>query len=106
MLLETERLRIRDLRPKDATSIADIASDGSLMNVGFDSACAAWIDGWIEDARRMTRADDPRMDYLFPNALRCARTHCDHPSGQRSVMARDRKGRICIAGMSDVPRCQ
>lgn len=64
MIIETERLRIRDLRPEDATSIADMASDGSLMDVGFDRDCSAWIDGWIEDARHMTRADDPRTDYL------------------------------------------
>ncbi len=64
MLFKTERLRIHDLRPEDAISIAAMASDGSLMDVGFDRACAAWIDGWVEDAGRMTRADDPQTDYL------------------------------------------
>ncbi len=64
MRIETDRVCIRDLRPEDASSIATMASDGSLVDVGFDRTCGSWINGWVEDARRLTRADDPRADYL------------------------------------------
>lgn len=41
-----------------------MASDGSLVDVGFDRDCAAWLGDWIVDAREKTRRDDPCAEYL------------------------------------------
>ena len=39
MLITTERLTMRDLAATDAAALADMASDGSLVDVGFDADC-------------------------------------------------------------------
>lgn len=39
MLLETDRLIIRDLKSEDEMSFVEMASDGSLNDVGFNSNC-------------------------------------------------------------------
>ena len=64
MLITTERLTIRDLAATDAAAFADMASDGSLVDVGFDADCRGWMPAWIAEAREFARRDDPMRDYL------------------------------------------
>lgn len=38
MWIETQRLIIRDLKSEDGTTFVEMASDGSLNDVGFDDS--------------------------------------------------------------------
>ena len=61
----TARLLIRELRPDDAQAFIDMASDGSLGDIFGDCReCRRWMGRWIEEARALYAADDPRRDYL------------------------------------------
>lgn len=64
MLLETERLIIRNVEPDDGKSFAEMALDGSLNDIGFTKDCGEWMDGWIIEAGELARADNPCGDYL------------------------------------------
>lgn len=64
MLLETERLIIRDLKPEDEAPFVELASDGSLKDVGFDRDCNRWMRNWIKEAEKLAKADNPAADYL------------------------------------------
>lgn len=64
MLLETQRLIIRDLKMEDAASFAEMAADGSLHDCGFDKDCSSWITEWIAEAKEFAARDNPNMDYL------------------------------------------
>ncbi len=64
MLLETERLIIRDLQTQDASDFVEMASDGSLNDVGFDKDCSSWMSEWIVEAKGFANRDNPSVDYL------------------------------------------
>ena len=64
MILETERLIIRELEETDAKHFAEMATDGSLKDVSFDADCGKWIDEWIVDTKELLRNDDPTKEYL------------------------------------------
>ena len=64
MVIETDRLIIRDVALPDGEAFIHMASDGSLNDVGFDKDCSSWMDDWIIEAQDLTRADNPRVEYL------------------------------------------
>lgn len=64
MVIETERLKIRDIALSDEKIFVEMASDGSLNDVGFDRNCSSWMKGWIIEAQNLAQKDDPRKDYL------------------------------------------
>lgn len=64
MLIETQRLIIRDLKIEDGISFAEMAADGSLNDCGFDKDCGGWIAKWAAEAKKLAVRDDPEMDYL------------------------------------------
>ena len=64
MLIETQRLIIRDLKTEDAVYFVEMAADGSLNDVGFDRDCSSWITEWMTEAKDFALRDNPDMDYL------------------------------------------
>lgn len=64
MLIETQRLIIRDLETGDKIYFAKMAADGSLNDCGFDKNCALWISEWITEAKNFASRDNPELDYL------------------------------------------
>ncbi len=64
MLIETQRLIIRNLKTADAISFVEMASDGSLHDIGFDKNCNNWMAEWIIEAEKFAIRNNPRMDYL------------------------------------------
>ena len=64
MVIETERLKIRDIALSDEKTFIEMASDGSLNDVGFDRNCSSWMKGWIIGAQNLAQKDNPRTDYL------------------------------------------
>lgn len=64
MLLETQRLIIRELEIEDRNSFVEMASDGSLLEIGFDEDCGGWMKNWITEAKELTMKDNPTIDYL------------------------------------------
>ena len=64
MIIETERLLIRVLNPDDATPFIEMASDGSLNDVGFTTDCKRWMTDWIKEAKKLTDIDNPTLEYL------------------------------------------
>lgn len=64
MLIKTERLIIRDLKSEDAISFAEMASDGSLNDIGFDVDCGVWMSEWITEAKQFAVRNNPYKDYL------------------------------------------
>ncbi|MCH5287023.1 MAG: GNAT family N-acetyltransferase [Christensenellaceae bacterium] len=64
MIIETDRLTIRALEASDGKAFADMASDGSLKDVGLDRECRQWIEEWIAESRKLTDRDDPAAEYL------------------------------------------
>lgn len=64
MLMETQRLMIRDLKPGDETAFAEMALDGSLNDIGFDKDCGRWIGRWMAEATEFAVRDNPCTDYL------------------------------------------
>lgn len=64
MVIETERLKIRDVALSDERAFSEMASDGSLNDVGFDRNCSSWMKGWIIEAQNLVQKDNPRADYL------------------------------------------
>lgn len=64
MLIETQRLIIRDLKPEDEKAFVEMALDGSLNDIGFDESCGEWMAEWISEARQFAVRDNPCMDYL------------------------------------------
>ena len=57
-------LLIRALEPEDAIPFIEMASDGSLNDVGFGKDCNAWMVNWILEAKKLTDTDNPTMEYL------------------------------------------
>lgn len=64
MVIETERLKIRDMALPDEKTFIEMASDGSLNDVGFSRNCSSWMKGWIIEAQNLAQKDNPRTDYL------------------------------------------
>ena len=64
MLIETERLKIRDVALSDEKSFIEMAQDGSLNDAGFDRNCSSWMKDWIIEAQNLAQKDNPRTDYL------------------------------------------
>ena len=64
MVIETDRLIIRDVTLPDREAFIHMASDGSLNDVGFDKDCSSWMDDWIIEAQKLAREDNPRKYYL------------------------------------------
>lgn len=64
VVIETDRLIIRDVALPDGEAFIHMASDGSLNDVGFDKGCGSWMDDWIIVAQNLAREDDPRKNYL------------------------------------------
>lgn len=64
MRLETDRLVIRSIRRGDEKVFAEMAKDGSLLQIGFDESCSEWIEDWITEAEGLTEKDDPRVNYI------------------------------------------
>lgn len=64
MVIETERLKIRDVALSDEKTFIEMASDGSLNDVGFGRECSSWMKGWIIEAQNLAQKDDPRTDFL------------------------------------------
>lgn len=64
MLIETDRLIIRELESSDEKSFVEMAMDGSLKDIGFDTDCNKWMTEWIAEAKELTDKDDPTIEYL------------------------------------------
>ena len=64
MVIETDRLIIRDVATPDGAAFIHMASDGSLNDIGFDKDCSSWMDDWIKEAQNLAREDNPRKNYL------------------------------------------
>ena len=64
MIIETERMLIRALKPEDEIPFIKMASDGSLNDIGFDIDCNGWMANWILEAKKLTDADNPTLEYL------------------------------------------
>ncbi|MBO5145078.1 MAG: GNAT family N-acetyltransferase [Lachnospiraceae bacterium] len=64
MYLETERLIIRNVKPEDEVPFVEMASDGSLNDIGFDKNCSRWMENWITEAVALAETDCPSSDYL------------------------------------------
>ena len=64
MIIETDRLIIRDIATSDGAAFIDMASDGSLTDIGFDTNCGSWVNDWIIEAQKLAQEDNPRIDYL------------------------------------------
>ena len=64
VIIETDRLIIRDVALPDGEAFIHMASDGSLNDVGFDKDCSSWMDDWIIEAQNLAREDNPRKYYL------------------------------------------
>lgn len=64
MLIETQRLIIRDLKSEDEKAFVEMASDGSLNDIGFDESCGTWMTAWITEAQQFAIRNNPRKDYL------------------------------------------
>lgn len=64
MHIETERTVIRSIRRGDEKIYAEMAKDGSLTEIGFDTDFCEWAEGWINEALELTEKDDPRADYI------------------------------------------
>lgn len=64
MLIETQRLIIRDLKAEDGETFVAMASDGSLNDIGFDNGCGDWMTDWIAEAIQFADRNDPYTDYL------------------------------------------
>ena len=64
MVIETDRLIIRDVALPDGEAFSNMASDGSLNDIGFDKDCSSWMDDWINEAQNLAQEDNPRKDYL------------------------------------------
>ena len=52
MLIETQRLLIRDLKLEDGKIFVEMAADGSLNDIGFDNNCGEWMEDWITEAKQ------------------------------------------------------
>ena len=64
VVIETDRLIIRDVTMPDREAFIHMASDGSLNDVGFDKDCSSWMHDWIIEAQNLVREDNPRKNYL------------------------------------------
>lgn len=64
MLIETQRLTIRDLKSEDEIPFVEMAADGSLHDIGFDKDCSRWMAKWIAEAKEHAIRDTPFIDYL------------------------------------------
>lgn len=64
MFLETDRLIIRDLMLEDEAPFVEMASDGSLSDIGFDRDCSGWMKSWIKESKELANEDNPAADYL------------------------------------------
>ncbi|WP_026527398.1 GNAT family N-acetyltransferase [Butyrivibrio sp. VCD2006] len=64
MKIENDRLIIRDVAQSDGEAFINMASDGSLNDVGFDKDCSSWMGDWIKEAQNLAREDNPRKYYL------------------------------------------
>lgn len=64
MIAETERLMIRELESSDEKFFVEMALDGSLKDIGFDTDCKKWLKEWIVEAKELTDKDDPTIEYL------------------------------------------
>lgn len=64
MIIDTERLVIRDITQSDEKALIEMASDGSLTDIGFGRNCSSWMKNWILEAQSLAQKDNPRADYL------------------------------------------
>ena len=64
MLIETQRLIIRDLKSEDEKAFVEMASVGSLNDVGFNDSCGEWMAAWITEAKQFAIRYNPCKDYL------------------------------------------
>lgn len=65
MILETERLFIRSIKPEDEQAFIEMASDGSLTEIYGDcSQCHVWMGDFIRDAIRSEAENNPRKDWI------------------------------------------
>ena len=64
MLIETNRLIIRDVKSEDEKAFVEMASDGSLNDIGFDDGCGEWMAAWITEAQQFAVRNNPCKDYL------------------------------------------
>lgn len=64
MRIETDRLIIRSVERGDELVYADMAKDGTLLDIGFDINCAEWMGEWIDEALKMDEDDNPENQYI------------------------------------------
>lgn len=64
MLIETQRLIIRDIQKEDGICFSEMAEDGSLHDCGLDRDCGKWIANWIVEAQEFAIRNNPISDYL------------------------------------------
>ncbi len=76
MIIETDRLIIRDVALPDGEAFIHMASDGSLNDVGFDKDCSSWMDDWIIEVQKLAREDNSRKYYLVVISKCCAMAQC------------------------------
>ena len=64
MMIETNRLLIRNIMAEDEAAFAKMAEDGSLNDVGFDKDCSSWMGNWISETQELAVRDNPCSEYL------------------------------------------
>ena len=65
MIIETQRLIIRELSIDDTDEYVTMASDGSLSDIFGDcSDCSDWMSQWINDSTILYMEDNPHNEYL------------------------------------------
>lgn len=69
MISETARLIIRDVEFSDGKPFAEMASDGSLTDIGFGAGCGEWMNDFIKEAKKLSKNDNPKADYLAYTVL-------------------------------------
>ena len=62
MMIETNRLLIRDLSDEDEKVFIEMSADGSLNDIGFDIACEEWMTEWISEAKQFAIRNNPYKD--------------------------------------------
>lgn len=64
MMIETKRLLLRSFQQGDKAAFAQMATDGSLADIGFDREFASWSEAWSRETLAFALRDDPRQDYI------------------------------------------
>ena len=90
VVIETDRLIIRDVALPDGEAFIHMASAGSLNDVGFDKGCGSLMDDWIIDMNSRLKGLYGRnisneWDYLIQIKIRGDQKVCGVAFGKNRV---------------------